>query len=422
MYPLFAIFTIVGVLFCGLTIDIGIMETHHLQMQSAADGAALGAQVSHDQEDTSYLSNGILDAGLNGFTNGSYGVTVTVTNPTSGNYSGYYDAVQATISQTSPTNFMGLTNRGKTTVSATAVALMTPCVYVTGAHSPSLTTYSLSLTTGSSLGYTNGSTMGCPVYVNSGLNLDVTSKLWTNATNVVGASSSSALSGTVYHQPRFGAVSQTDPLVYTAACATLSASCVNGTAFGISPPSFSSCTYTSHTWTSGSTFTLSPGTYCSSFNFTSSTVTLSPGLYIITGGGTWTNSKVSGSGVTLYFTQKGDGNYGQFKVTNTQMTLSAPTVSSGGSIPTILLMNNPSWVKTAAQDFQFLSSSTNSGDGILYTVGTGIEFSSSPFTATHYLCFDVDNLLLVSTAIKPLSNFTTVATGDPFTPMGGIVQ
>jgi hypothetical protein len=151
-------------------------------------------------------------------------------------------------------------------------------------------------------------------------------------------------------------------------------------------------------------------------------VTLSPGLYIITGGGTWTNSHVSGNGVTLYFTQKGDGNYGQFKVTNTPMTLSAPTVSSGGSIPAILLMNNPSWVKTAAQDFQFLSGSTNSGDGILYTVGTGIEFSSSPFTATHYLCFDVDNLLLVSTAIKPLSNFTTVATGDPFTPMGGIVQ
>jgi hypothetical protein len=36
MYPLFAIFTIVGVLFCGLTIDIGIMETNHLQIGRAS--------------------------------------------------------------------------------------------------------------------------------------------------------------------------------------------------------------------------------------------------------------------------------------------------------------------------------------------------------------------------------------------------
>ncbi len=423
MYPFFVVSTIVAVLFCGLTIDIGIMEKTHMAAQSAADAAALGAQVSHDQEDTNWLNNGVLDAGVNGFTNGANGVTVSVQeSPTGGSYAGDYDAVQATVTQSLHTNFMGWLNNGLATVSVTAVSLTTPCVYVTGAHSSTTPAYPLSLTTGSSLGYTNGSTMGCPVYVNRGLDVDGTSKLWTNATNVVGTSGSSVLSGTIYHQPRFGATAQTDPLVYTAACTTLSASCVNGTAFGISPPTFSACTYTNHTYTSGSTFTLSPGTYCNSFNFTSNTVTLNPGLYIITGGGTWTNSHVSGTGVTLYFTHGGGSSYGQFKVTNTPMTLSAPTAASSSSIPTILIMNDPNWTQTAAQDFQFLSGSTNSGDGIIYTVGTGVELSSSAFTATHYLCFDVDNLLLVSTALKPLSNFTTVATGDPFTPMGGLVQ
>jgi len=422
MYPFFVICTIIGVLFCGLTIDIGILEKAHEQMQSAADAAALGAQVSHDQEDTSWLTNGSDDAATNGFTNGVNGVTVSVQEaPTSGSYAGFYDAVQVTITDTLHTNFMGWINGGTMTPTATAVAIETPCVYVTGAHSPTAT-HPLSLTTGSSLGYTNGSTMGCPVYVSGSVNVDGTSKLWMNATNVVGSSGSSVLSGTIFHQPRFGATAQSDPLVYTAACSTLSSSCVNGTAYGITPPTFSSCTYTSHTWTSGSTFTLSPGTYCNSWNFTNSTVTLNPGLYIITGGGTWTNSHVSGNGVTLYFTHGGGSSYGQFKVSGTVMTLSAPTAASGGSIPTILIMNDPNWTQTALQDFQFLSSSSNTGDGIIYTVGTGVEFSSSPFTATHYLCFDVDNLQLIGTAIKPLSNFTTVATGEPFTPMGSLVQ
>jgi Flp pilus assembly protein TadG len=425
MYPFFVLSTIVAVLLCGLTIDIGIMERTHDGMQSAADAAALGAQVSHDQEDTSWLTNGSSDAATNNFTNGVNGVTVTVNeNPASGSYAGEYDAIQATITQSVHSNFMGWLNSGVETVTATAVSLMTPCVYVTGAHSSTSPTYPLSLTSTSSLGYTSGSTMGCPVYVNRGLNVDSSSKLWANATNVVGASSASSLSGTAYHQPRYNATAQSDPLVYTAACSTLSSSCVNGTAYGITPPSFSSCTspYTNHTWASGGTYVLNPGTYCNSFSFTNSTVTLNSGLYIITGGGTWSGSHVSGTGVTLYFTKGGGSNFGQFKVTNTPMTLSAPTTASGGSIPTILIMNDPAWTQTAVQDFQFTSSSTNSGDGIIYLVGTGIELSSSAFTATHYLCFDVDNMLLVGTALKPLSNFTTVPTGEPFTPMGGLVQ
>jgi len=50
MYAFFVICTIIGALFCGLTIDIGMMENAHQQMQSAADAAAPGAQVSHPWE------------------------------------------------------------------------------------------------------------------------------------------------------------------------------------------------------------------------------------------------------------------------------------------------------------------------------------------------------------------------------------
>jgi hypothetical protein len=186
-------------------------------------------------------------------------------------------------------------------------------------------------------------------------------------------------------------------------------------------PSFSSCTFTNKTWPSG-TVNLSPGTYCDSFSFSHATVTLSPGLYIITNGGTWTSSSVSGNGVTIFFTQKGDGKYGTFTATSTPMTLSAPTAASNGSIPAILWMNDPHWVPTSAQDFSFLTGSGNTGDGIFYVFQTGISIQFSHFSASHYLSLDVDNLVVTSSAITPLGNFSPVPTGNPFSPVGSLVQ
>jgi Flp pilus assembly protein TadG len=422
MSPLFAMTLMVSVLFCGITLDLGLIEFTKLHMQQAADAAALGAQVSHDQEDPNYLSNGVADAGLNGFTNGVNNTTVSLTEaPATGTYAGQYDAVQATITHQLPISFMAGLVGSKKGITVTATALETPCVYILSAHSSVAPTYPLELTSGSSLGFMGGSSMGCPVYVTRGLSVSADSSLWTNATNVTGSAGASSVTGGFYHQPRYGALTQSDPLAYTAACATLSAQCINGNAYGISPPSFSSCNYTNQTWI-GATVALNPGTYCNSFNFTGQIVTLSPGLYIITGGATWTNAIVSGSGVTLYFTQGGGSSFGQFKATSTPITLSAPTTSINGGIPTILMMNDPNWVPTSAQDFQFLSGSSSSGDGIYYLNNTGISISSSTFTAADYLCFDVDNMLVTASAVQPRSNFSPVATGNPFTPIGNLVQ
>jgi hypothetical protein len=417
--------TFIGLLFCGITLDIGVIEYTRLLMQRAADAAVVGAQVSHDQEDVNWTNNGVLDAQANGFTNGSSNTTVTVTEvPTSGSYAGHYDAVQAKITKTVNTFFMGILNGGVQTLSVQSVALMTPCVYITNAYGWGTVPYPLSLISGSSIGYFGGSTNGCPVYVNKGVSVDANSALWLNATNITGASSSSLLAGGIFHQPRFGSSVLADPLAYRSACMTLSANCIHGTASGVQPPSTpspSSCSYTNHVWPSGS-IALSPGTYCNSFSFINSTVTLSPGLYIIANGGTWTNSTVTGNGVTLYFTQSGDGKYGTFTTSATTMHLSAPTISSGGALATILLMNDPAWVPMTAQDFTFLNGSTNDGDGIYYTVNTGISIQFSTLSATHYLGLDVDNLRITSSALAPKSNFTTVASGNPFTPIGSLVQ
>jgi hypothetical protein len=420
MTQAFAMSIFIGILFCGFTIDLGMIEYTRLLEQRAADAAAIGAQVSHDLDDPNWASNGQADAGLNGFTNGTNSTTVTVfESPNYGNYAGRYDALQATVSKTIQTSFIGIFTAGKQTVTVNSISLMTPCVYLRNAYG--WTMYPLKLVSGSSLGNWGGSTLGCPVYVGGGIFTDANSSLWTNATNSTAASTSSSLSGGIFHTPHYNSSTLGDPLLYTSACKTLSSNCVNGTAYGIQAPSFSSCTYTNQTWASG-TLSLSPGTYCSSFNFSNNIVNLTPGLYIIAGGGTWSNSTVTGNGVTLYFTQKGDGNYGTFKVTNSTMALSAPTTSSNNSIPGVLMMNDPNWVPTGAQDFSFLSGANNTGDGIYYFVKTGLAISSSTLSATHYMAFDVDNLLITSSALAPKSNFTPLATGNPFTPIGSLVQ
>jgi hypothetical protein len=424
MSPFFAMSFFVAVLFCGVTLDVGNMELTRMQLQNAADAAAIGGQVSHDEQAASASGNALLDAQTNGFTNGVNNVTVSINvGAATGPYAGRYDVVTATVTKQINTLFMGTLNGGKITLSASAYSVYTPCVFLTGAHSPSLTSYPLSLNTGSSIGNWGGTSHGCPIEVNKGIYADSNSSLWVNQANVVGSSSGSSLMGGIYHTPSYNATAFSDPLTYTAACTTLSANCVHQTSTGITPPSFSSCTYTGKTWASGGTYTLSPGTYCSSFSFTNSTVTLLPGLYIITGGGTWSGSTVTGTGVTLYFTQKGDNNYGQFKVTSSTLTLSAPTTSTNSSIPGILFMNDKNWVPTAAQDFQFLSGSGNTGDGIYYFIGTGVMFNSSPPSATNYMCFDVDNMNIIATAVNPLSNFAVIPTGNPFNAMiGGLIN
>jgi hypothetical protein len=88
----------------------------------------------------------------------------------------------------------------------------------------------------------------------------------------------------------------------------------------------------------------------------------------------------------------------------------------------MLFWGDRNWVATSAQDFQFLYGYGNVGDGIFYTTGTGIEFNANTYSGPDYLAFVTDNMLIISTAIQPMSNFTSLSGGNPFRPLGGMVQ
>jgi Flp pilus assembly protein TadG len=395
MIQFFAVVLPILILFCGFSIDIGMLEFKKLQMQSAADAAALGGELEAERGTNNWVNIGIAEAGVNGFTNGANNTTVSVVEQaTTGAYNGRYDAIQATITQTVNTVFMGALGGGTFTLTAQSSALITPCIY--GLGTGTLQNQSIIVYTGSLLGES------CPIYATTE-NVLPYGQVAVEAVDVSGSSATSSNSGFIYPSPVFNVPKITDPLAWETA------------------PSFGSCTTTSYNKTSGSA-TLNPGTYCKGLNISNATVTLNPGLYIITGGASWTNATVSGSGVTLFFTSGGGGGYGQFLINSSTVTISAPNDSSAGGIPAILVFASPNWTTTGAQDFQAISSSFQ-GDGIWYIPKAGLEvWSCSNFTGTHYLGIVADNLFTAGTQLKLLNNYSYVATGNPFRKQGTLVQ
>jgi Flp pilus assembly protein TadG len=396
MTTLYAFILPLTILFCGLSIDVGRLELVKTQMQSATDAAALSAVQEAQRGTGQWQAVAQTVATANGFQNGANNVTVnSFPQPTFGEYANHYDALQTTISQSVKTLFMGALNGGYRTVSASGVALMTPCMYLTG--SGQLQTYTLDIDTGDIDGDT------CPVYINSEFTVTSYSNMNVEAISVAGSSGSSADAGETYPTPLYGVPTMADPLAY------------------ISKPTFSSCTYTSVS-KSNTTATLSYGTYCKGLNFTNSTITLNPGLYIITGGATWSGSTVSGTGVTLFFTSGGGGTDSKFTIENSStVTISAPTSSSNNSIPGILVFTDRTWTKTSNQDIALMTSSIT-GDGIWYAPETGIYVQNCTFAATHYLGIDANNVYTDGTNIQLSNNYTNLSGGNPFHTAGSLVE
>jgi hypothetical protein len=80
---------------------------------------------------------------------------------------------------------------------------------------------------------------------------------------------------------------------------------------------------------------LDPGTYCGTFTISgaATTVTFNPGVYIIAGSVNWSAATINGTGVTLFLTKLGTSpTYGTFTLTNTRLTLSAPTSLWGSCV------------------------------------------------------------------------------------------
>lgn len=110
---------------CALALDIGLLELKKLQMQTAADAAAMEAMFEAERGNADWLAAGRADATITGFTNGSNGVSVSIVYPpVAGSlYAGNQVAFEATVSQQVGSLFLGKT----IVVNAQATALIPPC-------------------------------------------------------------------------------------------------------------------------------------------------------------------------------------------------------------------------------------------------------------------------------------------------------
>jgi Flp pilus assembly protein TadG len=397
MMPLFAVTLPVLILLCGLSIDLGRLELQEERMQTAADAAAISAELEAERGTGNWVTLGQEDAAQNGFTNGQNNTTVSVAQFASyGAWNGRYDGLQVTITQQVKTLFMGALNGGYVTASASSVAQITPCVYLLGT---TLQQYTLDDATG------DFKSESCPFNINNNVYTEVAS-LVPEALNISGSAGSSSIGGYEFPTPNYNAPTVTDPLSY------------------ITQPSLGSCSHTSYSLYNVSTnTTLNPGTYCGGLNITNSKATLNPGLYVITGGGTWYNSTVTGSGVTLFFTSGGSYGDSKFNISGgSVVTISAPTSSSNGSIPGILVFADRNWTHTSPQDFDIISS-TFAGDGIWYLPAAGLYvYNSGTVTGTNYFGIVADNMTITGTSVQPLNNYSYVATGNPFRTQAPLVQ
>lgn len=378
-----------------------MVQLRKLQLQHAADAAALGAMHEKARGNAGWVAAGKADAALNGFTDGVNGVSISVVNPpTSGTYSGNMNAIQATVRQNYHTAFLGMiTGSSSTSPGASAVAAGSPnpdCVYIMG---PGITRYTLELTLNS------GFYSSCNIYIDSvqstikdlnGSTLDANVS-GSNSIKVQGASGSGdVISGVAIPSPTFSSPNEADPLS------------------SVTAPSFSSC---DHYATVVILFgTLNPGTYCGGITIMGAAVTFNPGLYIVTGGMTWElGSTINGTGVTFYLTTGGGWTYGNFNIWNSTVTLSAPTTGSGGGVTGIVVFVDRNWLNNGFQGIQILSSYVTT-NGIWYALNTGIYNSSSTLRGTTYLGFVVDAIQgSAATFTIPAPDYSSLSGGSPFT-------
>ena len=239
-------------------------------------------------------------------------------------------------------------------------------------------------------------------------------KMAVEAIDVAGAASGSVLAGSVvYPPPFFNTPAMTDPLAY------------------VTQPPYTGCVHNSgYTISNTSSATLSPSSYCNGLTISNSTVTLSPGTYFITGTVSWTNSTITGTGVTLFFTHDAGNVYRGITISNSTVTLSAPTDSSN-TYRGIVVFADRAWVANATQDFQIYHSDVTT-DGIWYLTGAGLEVTSClpataannqcTMTGSNYFGIIADNMLLNGTILYPLNNYSNLATGNPMRTLGALVQ
>ncbi len=424
--------------FLGFAIDVGYLEWQKTRMQTAADAAAIaGVQELRMNGAGGVTAAARGDSSLNGFTDGSNAVTVTVNNPPkSGYYTSDSTAVEVIVSQNVPTFFMVLAGSSSVNVRARAVARQGPgtaCVYV------------LDPSASGAFSVSNGVNvqLDCGVMVDSSSSTGFTASggavLKTLSTSVTGnysiTNGASVTPTPVAHVP-----AQTDPLAYVSAPSVPALACAQNTnpaSYNITSATygpqtrcnaltvgnarvvnFTGGTYDSYGISIGgmSTVTFGSGTYILEGGGLSigngATVTFSGTTFILEGGGLnlGGGSHITGTGVTFYNTTGGTYGYKPMSIANgTSVTLSAPTT---GSLAGILFFQDRNTPSVAANATDFSGGANVILSGSLYFPSVKLTYNNGSNTNASYTIL-VAKTLSFSGGTRVKADYSSLPNGAP---------
>jgi hypothetical protein len=376
--------------FVALSVDVGLLWSERRHMQTAADAAAVaGATALRLGNDVTTAADDV--SALNGFPDGSAGVSVTVNDPpASGNYAGTSGFVEVVVDQSEPTFFMHVLGFGSMNVSARAVAgnINGPaCIYALDPSSPAAFTTNGNPSVQSSCGVIVDSDSSTGMIVNGNATLDATS---------IGVAGNYSSTGnvTVNPAPITGVAPLPDPLAYVPA------------------PTVGGCTYTNVSINANAATTLNPGVYCGGLTINGpATVTFSPGTYILDGGGMTVNgtTTLSGQGVTFYDTQ-GYAPYQPIQLNgNSQLNFSAPT---SGALAGILFFGDRS-VGPSAGTSIINGNNRSTFDGAIYFANTGITYNGNSSSSGYTFIVGYDVTFNGNTNVTVGNNYSSLPGGSP---------
>src|SRR5476651_267849 len=361
-----AYMVVIPVLAGALAIGVETGQLYRVkhQMQGAADDAALAYAYDVIKNNSASASaDALYEAQRNGFTNGANTVTVSVNiPPTQGPNVGTSGAVEVVITKTQNLSFASLLNSASSGYALTARSVAIPVATTTTTNTTTTTTTTTSngclvaLTSGNEQGVTYTSSgsftadcmimsnatatgtgaaappsTGASVYMgNSGTGTNNSKATFTNSGGIwTRGSLSTNTIGTLVVPAGQTMINQTSSIVDPYA--------------GLAAPSPGTCSFTNYREPSGSTLTVSPGTYCGGLSVTSkTTVYFTPGTYYITNGDLIISSDTNVScptctgtdGTTFVLTQTSGNNadIAGAKITSDgTLSLKAPTVSAASS-------------------------------------------------------------------------------------------
>jgi Flp pilus assembly protein TadG len=349
----------------ALALDVGLWYNDKRVAQGAADSAAYSAAIDYAAGDTAanVTATAKAVAAQYGQVDGTGGVTVTVNQPPkSGTHTTTAGAIEVIVQRTE-TPFFASFFVNSAAVASRAVAL-------SGSSSGKYCVLALDSTAATTV-----STAG--ISAGNGVTIDLsTCGLQVNAT---GADALYVTGGAVIKASTVSvggnySVSNGGSLQVSGSIITSAAAMADPYA-GVAVPTPGACAAT-NSWSSGGTFTISPGTYCNGMTISNGAkVTMNAGVYIVdrgsfylTGGGSLTAT----SGVTIVLTSSSGTNYATASIDNgTTLNITAP---SSGATKGLAFMQDRRAAATGTDNFAGGASMTVNGG--LYFPAQMVNFSN----------------------------------------------